>query len=70
MLLPASVQNLRDARRMRLHRNGRYMHSDKHRANRRYRRALDAATKRMELDPSRFDNEPFNVKCYTSWDLV
>jgi hypothetical protein len=68
MILPSSVQDLRRARRIK---NGTDTASDDKRiANRRYRRQLNETTRLIEIDPERFDGEPFNVKCYTSWDLI
>jgi hypothetical protein len=36
---------------------------------RRYRRILELATRRIERDVDLFDNEPFDVKLYTGWDV-
>jgi hypothetical protein len=38
-------------------------------ANRRYRRALNLATRAMRRDPDRFDNESFETKSLSSWDI-
>lgn len=41
----------------------------KRNANRRHRRALNAATRRMTHDPERFYDEGFNAPSLSSWDL-
>jgi hypothetical protein len=49
-----------------------YTDSDRHNqvlGRRRYRRILERTTRNIERDPDRFDNEPFNVKLYTGWDV-
>ena len=38
-------------------------------ANRRHRRALNRATRRMALDPERFYDDGFNAPSLSSWDL-
>ena len=42
---------------------------DKRNANRRHRRALNRATRRMEGDPERWWDEGFNAPSLSSWDL-
>ena len=38
-------------------------------ANRRHRRYLNAATRRMQADPESFYDEPFSAPTLTTWDL-
>ena len=38
-------------------------------ANRRHRRALNLATRRMTQDPERFDSETFHAPSLSIWDL-
>jgi hypothetical protein len=42
---------------------------EKTHANRRHRRALNRMTRRMQLDPERFDNEPFDAPSLSGWDI-
>jgi hypothetical protein len=38
-------------------------------ANRRFRRALNALTRRFVLEPERFDNETFHAPSLSAWDI-
>ena len=42
---------------------------EKRNANRRHRRALNRATRRMAQDPERWWDEGFNAPSLSSWDL-
>jgi hypothetical protein len=45
------------------------LRDDKRNANRRHRRALNRATRRMCQDPELWWNEGFNAPSLSSWDL-
>lgn len=68
--LPAvQVINLRSARRYNWYVSARWVTSSKRIANRRYRRHLAAATRRMQLDPELFYDEPFSAPSLSTWEL-
>lgn len=49
---------------------GRYVkRQEKRIANRRYRRALNRATRAIFLNPERWYDEPFTAPYLSSWDL-
>jgi len=45
------------------------MRAEKRRANRSYRRALNAITRTFIIDPEAFDDECFNAPSLSTWDL-
>jgi hypothetical protein len=66
--LPAVQFSCKEARRM-VVMNLRETISDKTRANRRHRRALNRKVRRFLLDPERFYDESFAAPSLSSWDL-
>lgn len=65
---PAVQHNCKDAYRI-ISSSRKHKRWEKRNANRRHRRAFNAATRRMTHDPERFYDEGFNAPSLSSWDL-
>ena len=71
LILPANVaHDVRRASRWITRNKRKVAVSDKELARRKYRRQLARAVRRIEHDPELFENEAFNVRRYTSWDIL
>jgi hypothetical protein len=65
--LPAVQFSVKDAYRI-IYKRAKVAKWHKSNANRRHRRALNRATRRMIADPERFYDEGFNAYSYSSWE--